>query len=121
MSRFVILCAAAIAAIGSAGLSAAADMPKAAEARIPFVNHRGIYDWQAIDRTTLYVQDAHKHWYRATLIGDCTDLPFAQTIGFDTGPDDTLDRFSSIIVRGQRCPLTSLVASEAPPKKAKKH
>ena len=113
----IILAAAAVLAIGGAAHAAAASKP--AEARIPLVNHGGIYDWQATDRQTLYVQDRSRHWYRATLMSNCIDLDFAQTIGFDTGPIDTLDRFSSVVVRGQRCPITSLVASGPPPKREK--
>lgn len=102
------------------GSRAAEQPPKPAEARIPFANRHGIHGWQVIDRTALYIQDEHRHWYRATILGDCIDLPFARAIGFETDASDTFDRFSAIIVRGERCPLTSLIASEAPPKKEKK-
>ena len=117
MSKFVIACAAAAVAI--AGSATAAPI-KPAEARIPFVNHGGIYNWEAIDRQTLYIQDAHRKWYRASLMNDCLELNFANVIGFEAGGTDTLDRFSSIVVRGQRCPITSLIASGPPPKKAHK-
>jgi len=92
---------------------------KSAEASIPFVNHGGIDDWQAIDRRTLYIRDAQHHWYRATLMGDCLDLDYATRIGFAPGAGDRLDRFSNILVHGHRCPIASLVASGPPPSKAK--
>ena len=109
-----------IAMIASAALAAV--VPASAEFRpiemsIPFVSHGGIRDWRAIDRDTLYVQDAHRHWYRAELMTSCFDLPFTETIGFAAGGTDRFDRFSSVIVRGQLCPLKSFVASGPPPKK----
>ena len=106
--------------IASAALLAVA--PASAEFRpiemsIPFVSHGGIRDWRAIDRDTLYVQDVHGYWYRAELMTSCFDLPFTETIGFAAGGTDRFDRFSSVIVRGQLCPLKSFVASGPPPKK----
>lgn len=100
-------------------------MPAAAEFKpiemsIPFVSHGGIRDWRAIDHDTLYVQDAHRNWYRAELMSRCFDLPFAQAIGFDASGTDRFDRFSSVVVRGQRCPVKSFVASGPPPKKERK-
>jgi len=108
-----------------AALLAGAAMPAAAEFKpiemsIPFVSHGGIRDWRAIDRDTLYVQDIHGHWYRAELMSGCHDLPFANAIGFEAWGTDRFDKFSSVIVRGQRCPLESFVASGPPPKKARK-
>lgn len=110
--------------LGAAFLAGAA-MPAAAEFKpiemsIPFVSHGGIRDWRAIDRDTLYVQDIHRNWYRAELMTNCFDLPYAEAIGFEARGTDRFDRFSSVIVRGQRCPLQSFVASGPPPKKAKK-
>jgi hypothetical protein len=105
------------------GLVAGAVQPataKSAETSIPFVNHRGIDDWQATDRRTLYIRDAQHRWYRATLMSDCIDLDYATRIGFLPGAGDRLDRFSSILVHGQRCPIESLVASAPPPPKAGK-
>lgn len=88
-----------------------------AEASIPFVNHGGIRNWRADGRDAVYVQDVSGKWYRATLMGNCTDLPFAEAVGFDAGAIGRLDKFSSVIVRGQRCPFTSFVASAPPPSK----
>jgi hypothetical protein len=51
----------------------------------------------------------------------CQDLPFANAIGFETRGTSDFDRFSTIVVRGQRCPVPSVVKSGAPPKKAHKH
>ena len=97
-----------------------ADPPPEKQASIAFVDSGSIRDYRAVGRDTLYVQAIGGKWYRATLMGHCLDLPFAEAIGFDARGTNTFDRFSAVIVRGQRCPLTSLVASAPPPKKAKK-
>lgn len=89
------------------------------EASIPFVNHGGIRDW-TVAKGTLYIRGSHGNWYRAELMSPCTDLPFAQRIGFETRGSDTFDKFSSIRVDGRSCQLKSLVASEPPPRKARK-
>jgi hypothetical protein len=111
---------AACAALLAAGAATAAPAPAPREASIPFANHGGIYDWDAVDRDTLYVQDIHRRWYRAELIGPCLDLDYAQAIGFKVDATDRFDRYSDVIVRGQRCALKSLVASDAPPHHVKK-
>lgn len=98
----------------------AAKTPLPPQASIPFVNHDGIRDWHAADSRTLYVQDARRQWYRATLFTPCFDLPFAQTIGFETRGADTFDRFSAIRVRGERCSISSLEVSDPPPPKVKR-
>ncbi len=90
------------------------------DARIPFVNHGGVRDWRSDDKETIYIQASNRSWYKATLMSPAFDLPYTTAIGFDTGPSGTLDKFSSIVVRGQRYPIASLerIAGE-PPKKAK--
>lgn len=107
-----ILAVAALAATSAVGAAQAAPQPQAS---IPFVNHGGIRDWRAADRDTLYVQDSRRNWYRAELMGPCLDLPFAHAIGFETRGVDRFDKFSNVVVRGQRCAVQSLVRSEAPP------
>ena len=87
------------------------------EARIPFVSFNSIRNFRALDQDTLYVQDQRRRWYRAEVIGPCFNLPFAHAIGFETRGTNSLDRFSTVLVEGDRCQLTSLVRSEAPPKK----
>lgn len=97
--------------------SAAAPAP-AREAQIAFAN-RNIWNWQVVDDQTVLIQDQGRRWYKATLFGRCIDLPFADRIAFDSSPSGTFDKFSAILVRGQRCPLKSLVETTAPPKKVK--
>ena len=103
----------------SAGLtaSAAETLPVShpPDASIPFANHGGIYNWQADRDRGLWVQDIHRNWYYAKLMGPCWGLDFAEGIGFDTRPVGTFDRFSAVIVpRGGRCVVQSFTRSVGP-------
>jgi hypothetical protein len=102
----------------SAASSAAAAPVPAPEVQIPFAK-RNLWNWQVVDDQTVLIQDQSRRWYKATLFGHCINLPFAEKIAFDSNPSGTFDKFSAILVRGQRCPLMSLVASSGPPKKSK--
>jgi hypothetical protein len=101
----------------AAGSAAAAPAP-APEAQIPFAK-RNIWNWQVVDDQTVLIQDQGRRWYKATLFNHCINLPFAQRIAFDSNPSGSFDKFSAILYRGQRCPVRSLVATAAPPKKLK--
>jgi Family of unknown function (DUF6491) len=94
---------------------AAAPAP-AGEAQIPFAN-QSIWKWQVVDNNTVLIQDRGRRWFKATLWGNCINLSFAQTLSFVSNPTGTFDKFSSIRFGDQRCPLRSLVATTAPPKK----
>jgi len=98
--------------------NAAAAAALAPEVQIPFAE-RNIWNWQVVDDQTVLIQDQGRRWYKATLFGHCINLPFADRIAFDSNPGGTFDKFSAILVRGQRCPLSSLVETSAPPKKLK--
>ncbi len=58
------------------------------------MNHGGIRDWRSEGDSTLYLQDRHRQWYKAELMGPAFELPYAWAIGFDVGPIDRLDHFS---------------------------
>jgi hypothetical protein len=99
----------------TAGTAMAADTSQAKEASIPFADMGSIRNFDPVDSHTLYVEDVHGQWYKASLMGPCIDLPFATAVGFDVGGTRTLDRFSSVIVNGQRCAVESFVATDTPP------
>lgn len=101
--------------------ASSAAKPAPAEARIPFASHHGIYTWDVLNDRSLLIQSQTRQWYKATLMSPCFELPFVETMGFETNPDGSFDKFSAIKVRGQRCPLISLVDSPPPAKKVKKH
>lgn len=119
MRKFMLAAGAALL-LSSAVQAAPARSAAEPQASIPFVNHNGIRDWHAADDRTLYVQDSRRNWYRASLMGPCSDLPYALGIGFETRGIDRLDRFSSIRVGRDRCPIESLTRSAPPPAKAKR-
>jgi hypothetical protein len=100
--------------------AASASAPAPQEASIPFANHGGIYDWRVVDDRTVLIQSSSRQWYKATLMSPCINLSFAQRIGFETNPNGSFDKFSTIRLRGQRCPVISLIKID-PPTKAKRH
>jgi hypothetical protein len=109
---------AAAPAASAAAAPAAKPLP---EVQINFANHGGIWDWSVVDNKTLLIQDRSRRWYKATLLVNCIDLPFDQKLGFESNADGSFDKFSAIQTRGQRCPLISLVRTDAPvSKKSKK-
>ena len=113
---------AALGLIASAA-AGAADQPAAkppVEARIAFANHGGIYNWQVENDHTILIESRDHRWYRGTLLAPCFDLPFTETLGFESNADGSFDKFGAIKVRGQRCPLVSLVETTPPAKKGKK-
>lgn len=128
MSRFtqIALATAAMTVALTASMSAGAQAPAAggtaagAEVSIPFVNRGGVRDWQAVGDNKVYIQDSQGKWYLVTLATSSPDLPFATAIGFETKGLDQLDKFGTIVVSGQRYPLSSLVVSGPPPPKPKK-
>ncbi|MBK9251467.1 MAG: hypothetical protein IPM70_05985 [Proteobacteria bacterium] len=107
-------------ALAAEGEPAATPLP-AVQASIPFVDHHSIRDWQADGKDGLWVQDLRRNWYYAKLLGPCIGLDFALSIGFDTGPSNQFDKFSSILVpREGRCQVTSLRAAIRRRRRSKK-
>jgi len=104
-----------IAAAASLAGAAQAETPVAAapaEARIPIFQIR---DFQPRSRETLYVQTRSQKWYRVETMGRCEALPYARNIAVDGRAGSSLDRFSTLLVGRDRCPVASVVRSEAPP------
>jgi len=105
-------------ALGIAAPAQAAP-PKAAdaEASIPFVSYGGVDDWRAESDRVIYFKDLHRQWYRATLMSPAFDLPFTERVGIEARGTDRLDKFASVIVRGQSYPIQSFVKVDGPPVK----
>ena len=122
MKRPVLLAAAVSLALGAVAAPAEdGKVELGAEASIPFVNaSRSVSDWKADGVDGLWVQDEHRQWYYATLIGPCQGLDYALRVGFETRGPDTLDRFATVIVPGEsRCAIQSFKKSEPTPKRKK--
>ena len=114
--QFRSACLVTALAVTPVGVALAVESaPAKVEASIPFGLIR---DWQADREQGLWIQDAHRKWYYATLMGPCNGLSFATGIGFDTKPLDTFDRFSAIVVPGWgRCVVQNFTTSDGPPAK----
>lgn len=119
----VMLAGAAVSALPASAQDTPAASPAAApapkEARIPFASM--VRDYRAEDRDVIYLR-AGRDWYRGTFFAPCQELPWAWNIRFDNSPGiGAIDRFSTVIARGERCRLNSLVKIDGePPAKAKK-
>jgi len=106
--------------------AAAADEPAkpareiGAEASIVFPSDSTIRNWEGDDDRGVWIQDRRGDWYYGEFAGLCRDLDFAHAIGFETRGASRLDRFATLIVRGERCPLVSFVNSAPPPSKRDK-
>lgn len=91
---------------------------KREETFIPFANQRSaIVSWQADGREGLWVEGGRGEWYYLRFFSPCVGVENAVRLGFDTGPNDHLDRFGYIIVPNERerCAIASLTKSDPPP------
>jgi len=75
---------------------------------IPFADMGGIQDWRPIGTEGLLIEGHNHQWYKAEFFGPCIGLDYSLAVGFVTDPSGHVDRFSSIIVDGQRCWFKSL-------------
>jgi hypothetical protein len=89
----------------------------AEEARVPFLHIGRMRTFRAIDQNTVYVQAQRRQWYRVTTLGPCPNLPWARFIGVDTRGSALFDRFSTLLVDGDRCAISSVVRSGEPPRR----
>lgn len=85
------------------------------DVRVPFADVR-VRDYQVARDDSLILRAGANRWYRATIWEPCaSDLRWAwDRIGLDTTPSGTLDKFSTVIVRGRRCPIRTLDRIERP-------
>lgn len=90
------------------------------EASITFPSSSTIRTWKADKNHGIWIQDRAKNWYYATFAGYCENANFTPAIGVETRGASRLDRFATLIVGGERCPLSSFVTSAPPPSKKDK-
>jgi len=105
------------------GSAARADEEKPSRAVIHFADLGGIENWRADGPDAILIEGRNKGWYRATFFGSCIGLQFAETIGFVTDSGGDLDRFSSLLVDGERCwfrTFEKLAVAPEPKKKENK-
>ncbi|WP_260580978.1 DUF6491 family protein [Sphingopyxis sp. PET50] len=104
----------AAAADEPAPKSAAAPREIGVEASIAFPAYGTVRNFEADGDDGVWIEDQRRDWYYAKLTGYCPDLDFVQSIGIDTRGTSRLDKFGAIIVKGQRCAITSFVTAEKP-------
>lgn len=63
--------------------------------------------WVPIDRNQLVLYTSINDAYLLTVTGPCYELPYAQTVGVTT-TGNTVSKFDSVLVRGNRCPITEI-------------
>lgn len=90
------------------------------ESSIMLPSDSSIRNWQADGDRGIWVQARGGRWYYGTFAGLCFEIDSALAIAVDTRGLSRLDRFSTILVRGERCPLSSFVTSAPPPSKKDK-
>jgi hypothetical protein len=85
------------------------------DVRVPFADTR-IRDYEVGRDDSLLLRAGPNRWYRATIWEPCaSDLRWAfDRIYLETHPSGTLDKFSSVVVRGRRCSLRTLDRIERP-------
>lgn len=91
-----------------------------AESSIVFPSDSTIRNWQADRDRGIWIEGRRGEWYYGSFAGLCRDVDFGQAIGVETRGAGRLDKFASIIVRGERCQLSSFVTSAPPPSKAER-
>lgn len=111
-----------LALAGGAALAQTPPPTYGKPASIPFVDMRGIEDFQADGDHAVYLQDRSRKWYHATIMGLCLGLSYATRIGVKTRGGSSLDKYGSLLVDGDECRIDELVTSGPPPKvKKAKH
>jgi hypothetical protein len=85
-------------------------------ASIEFVSLGGIDDWRAEGNRAMLIKGLNGSWYRAEFSVPCSGLQFRDRVAFVTDGTDRLDKFSSILVNGERCWFRSFdkIDPEAP-------
>ena len=63
--------------------------------------------WQPISRTQLVLWTTINDAYLLTITNHCPNLPFAQTVGV-TSTTSQITTLDSVLVRGDRCPITQI-------------
>lgn len=121
MTRLTLaFAAAALVASASAARAETPALPAAEEARVPFLHLGRMRTFRAIDQNIVYVQAQRRQWYRVLTMGPCPNLPWAHSIGVDTHGGAVFDRFSTLLVDGDRCAISSVVRSGEPPKRERR-
>ena len=119
MTRHTIAALAALlplAACTAAGPPGTGRAAPTEQASIPFVEFGNIFDWRDDGTRGVYIESDSMHWYYATFMYPCINLPFAETIGFKTTPPLPMDKFDGILVHHEYCPFATFSRVPGPPR-----
>ena len=100
--RWKVFVALACVALGG-GWMARAEEEGSRHASIDFVSLGGIDDWRAQGDDAMLIKGLNGSWYRAEFSMPCSGIKFRERVAFVTDGSDRLDKFSSVLVDGQRC------------------
>ena len=110
----------ALSAVSLLAACTTAEAPLAAgETSIPYFGTTGILEWRAAGEDALYIRGDTGRWYLVRTSGLCSRLRSATTLGYETRGVRQIDRFTTLLVEGQRCPVASVVRSPPPPEPAR--
>ncbi|HEY0147725.1 MAG TPA: DUF6491 family protein [Allosphingosinicella sp.] len=84
------------------------------ETYIPYANRDGITEWRRASDEAIYTRALTGGWYLVRLTGPCPGLRSELPLQFDTR-GGRLDRFSTIIVERDICPVESVTRIEGEP------
>lgn len=120
--KLILALAAALLPLSAAAADEPAKAPRAlgVESSIVFPSDSSIRNWRADRDRGIWIEGRRGEWFYGSFAGICRDLDFANAIGVDTRGAARLDRFATILVRGERCQLISFVSSAPPPSKKDK-
>jgi hypothetical protein len=81
------------------------------------VSHVDLLNWLADGERGLWVQADNSRWFYARFANVCAGLRSSNSLVFETGASNRIDRANSVIVSGQRrCGVLDVVPSSRPPK-----
>ena len=81
------------------------------------VSRADMLNWLADGQKGLWIQAGNFKWFYARFANICPGLQSTNSLVFETGASNRIDRTSSISVSGhRRCQMQTLVPSNGPPK-----
>jgi len=83
----------------------------------PFVHRTDMRDWLADGERGIWIQGGNSAWFYARFSGACHGFNSTNSLEFDTGSSDHIDRKSSVVLPGgARCEMQTFAPSAGPPK-----
>lgn len=90
-------------------------------ATVWFAKVGDLLSWQPVGHDAVLLETSRGGWLRADFTAPCRDLPFTFSISLVSEPNGHLDRYSSILVDGQRCWFRDVRQDSAPSSSEGRH